>query len=94
MEENKKKKNGKKNDKNNWISQLTFPYELRKTIKHKAWAPLRYETNIQLCSSVILIQLLSSFPALRGLRTGKRLFEKNNTNEKGFLFKDRPAKGY
>lgn len=55
---------------------------------------VRYETNIRLCSSVILIQLLSSFLALRGLRTGKRLFEKNNTNEKGFLFKDRPAKGY
>lgn len=55
---------------------------------------VRYETNIRLCSAVILIQLLSSFPALRGLRTGKRLFEKNNTNEKGFLFKDRPAKGY
>ena len=40
MEENKKK-NMKKNNKNNWISQLTFPYELRKTIKHKAWAPLQ-----------------------------------------------------
>ena len=56
---------------------------------------VRYETNIRLCWSVILIQLLSSIPALRGLRAGIKLFEKNNNNdEKGFLFKDRPAKGY
>ena len=58
-----------------------------------------YETNIRLCSSVILIELLSSLPALRALRAGEKLFEKknnnnNNNDEKGFLFKDRPARGY
>ena len=44
-----KKKNMKKNSKNHWISQLTFPHELRKTNKHKAWAPLQivHATRLQ-----------------------------------------------